>query len=92
MERLVSRALYMKEDGLNLLRLAARLSPLLATLSKKYYHQVSLRGLLRYLVNRLKYGQGRTDILQELVEQMGGIGSNENPTADQLQAMAGGRC
>ncbi|CAI5989953.1 unnamed protein product, partial [Closterium sp. NIES-65] len=57
----------------------------------KKYPLVELRGLLSYLVNRLHQGEAvELVLLQELMEQMAGIESNENLTEEQLEALAGG--
>ncbi|CAI7847204.1 unnamed protein product, partial [Closterium sp. NIES-54] len=89
-ERLALPRSTIKEDGLNIADWLQCLASFWGSVCKKY-PLVELRGLLSYLVNRLHQGEAvELVLLQELMEQMAGIESNENLTEEQLEALAGG--
>ncbi|KAG0583882.1 hypothetical protein KC19_3G168800 [Ceratodon purpureus] len=80
----------LKDDGLNVSDWLQSLASFWGHLCKKY-PSMELRGLVQYLVNQLKRGEGiELVLLQELMQQMASVEYTENVTDDQLEALAGG--
>lgn len=80
----------LKDDGLNVSDWLQSLASFWGHLCKKY-PSMELRGLIQYLVNQLKRGEGiELVLLQELMQQMASVEYTENVTDDQLEALAGG--
>jgi len=80
----------LKEDGLNVSLWMQSLSSFCGNLYKKY-PGIELVGLLQYITNTLKSGQGlQLLVLRDLVTKMAGIDTLEDLSAEQLQAQAGG--
>ncbi|XP_024388621.1 THO complex subunit 2 isoform X2 [Physcomitrium patens] len=80
----------LKDDGINVSDWLQSLASFWGHLCKKY-PSMELRGLVQYLVNQLKRGEGiELILLQELMQQMASVEYTENVTDDQLEALAGG--